>query len=90
VLTIATPPGMNPAWPRERRRSVLPDPIQTREVIPMSARQKLNTAYIQGGLIVATVIGALAQSWVVFTITAAVLMGLSLLGGEIRPTRRRR
>jgi hypothetical protein len=56
----------------------------------MSARQKINVAYIQGGLIVAAVVGALAQSWVIFAITAATLIGLSLLGGEIRPRRRSR
>ena len=56
----------------------------------MSARQKLNAAYIQGGLIVAALVGALAQSWVVFAIAAAVLIGLGLLGGEIRPRRRHR
>ena len=55
----------------------------------MSARQKLNAAYIQGGLIVAAFVGALVQSWVVFAIAAAVLIGLSLLGGEIRPRSRR-
>ncbi len=55
----------------------------------MSACQKLHAAYIHGGLIVAALVGALARSWVVFAIAAAVLIGLSLLDGEIRPRRRR-
>ena len=54
----------------------------------MSARQKLDAASIQGGLIVAALVGALVQSGVVVAIAAATLIGLSLLGGEIRPRRR--
>ena len=56
----------------------------------MGARQKLNAASIQGGLIVAAVIGGLAQSWVAFAVTFAVMIGLALHGGEIRPRRRDR
>jgi hypothetical protein len=56
----------------------------------MGARQKLNIAHSQGGLIVAALVGVLARSWVVFAATSAVLIGLCLLGGEIRPRRRGR
>src|SRR5436305_721899 len=53
----------------------------------MGARQKLNVAYGQGGLIVAALVGLLARSWAVFAAMCAVLIGLGLLGGEIRPRR---
>ena len=46
----------------------------------MGARQELNAAYVQGGLIVAAIIGALAQSWIVFAAASVVLIGLH--GGE--------
>ena len=50
----------------------------------MSARHKLNQAVIQGCLIVAALVGLLFQSWLVFLLTAAVLVGLSISSGEIR------
>jgi len=56
----------------------------------MGARQKLNVAYVQGGLIVAALIGTLAQSWVAFAVSSAVLITLAWHGGEIRPRRRGR
>jgi len=56
----------------------------------MGARQKLNAAYVQGGLIVAAIIGALARSWIVFAAASVVLIGLGLHDGEIRPRSRRR
>jgi hypothetical protein len=56
----------------------------------MGARQKLNAAYVQGGLIVAAIVGALTQSWIVFAAAAVILIGLGLHGGEIRPRSRRR
>ncbi|MBA3413631.1 MAG: hypothetical protein H0U10_00195 [Chloroflexia bacterium] len=56
----------------------------------MGARQKLNAAYIQGGLLVAAVIGVLARSWAAFAAAAAILISLAVLGGEIRPRRRGR
>ena len=51
----------------------------------MSARQKLNQGYIQGCLAIAALVGVVCQSWVIFGITAAVLIGLSTHSGEIRP-----
>ncbi len=57
----------------------------------MSARHKLNQAVIQGCLIVAALVGLLFQSWTVFLLAAAVLVGLSVHSGEIRgPARRKR
>jgi hypothetical protein len=49
-----------------------------------SARNKLNTAYIHGSLIIAGLIGAIGESWNIFLLTAAVLTATSVLGGEIR------
>ena len=56
----------------------------------MSARHKLNQGYIQGSLVLAAVIGAACGSWTVFWIAAAILVGLGLHSGEIRPTGGRR
>jgi hypothetical protein len=51
----------------------------------MGARQKLNAAYFQGSVVVAAVAGLLADSWPVFFITLAVLVGANLCAGDIRP-----
>ena len=56
----------------------------------MGARQKLNAAYVQGGLIVAAIVGIMGQSWIVFAAAAVILIGLGLHGGEIRPRSRGR
>jgi len=56
----------------------------------MGARQKLNAAYFHGSLLLAAVVGGLAQSWLVFFITVAVLLGLNLYAREIRPSKSRR
>ena len=50
----------------------------------MGARQKLNVAYLEGGLILAVAFGILAQSWAVFWVTLAVLIGGGLHAGTIR------
>jgi hypothetical protein len=49
-----------------------------------SARNKLNTAYIHGSLIIAGLIGAIGESWNIFILAAVVLTATSVLGGEIR------
>jgi hypothetical protein len=49
-----------------------------------SARNKLNTAYIHGSLIIAGLIGAIGESWNIFILVAAVLTATSVVGGEIR------
>lgn len=55
----------------------------------MGARQKLNQACLNGALIVAAVIGLVAQSWAVFWIALALGIGSSLCGGNIRTGPRR-
>jgi len=54
----------------------------------MGARHKLNIAYLNGALIVAALVGGLADSWIVFLITAGIGVVLSLAAGEIRFGRR--
>ena len=49
-----------------------------------SARNKLNTAYIHGSLIIAGLIGAIGESLNIFIPAVAVLTATSVLGGEIR------
>ena len=56
----------------------------------MGARQKLNAAYFHGSLLLAVVTGWLAQSWLVFFFTLAILLGLNLSAREIRPNRSNR
>lgn len=55
----------------------------------MSARQKLNSAHINGSLIVAGVIGLGAQSWLVFLLALGVLVALATSTGGIRLAPRR-
>jgi hypothetical protein len=56
----------------------------------MSARRKLNRAYFNGSLIIAAVAGFATGSGTVFFLTAAVLLALNVLSGEIRPRGPRR
>ena len=55
----------------------------------MGAREKLNEAYVMGSLFLAAVAGAISGSWMVFIIAAAILLGLNLHAGDIRPRKRR-
>ena len=55
----------------------------------MSARHKLNAAYLNGSLTIAGIIGGISESFVVFGITFAVLMIGNIHGGDIRLNRRR-
>ena len=50
----------------------------------MNARNKLNQAYAYGSLVLATFIGLVFDSWIAFGIAAGVLLGLNLMGGDIR------
>ena len=50
----------------------------------LGARQKLNSAYVHGALIVAGVIGLLVQSGTVFIVVALVVLATSLYSGDIR------
>jgi Na+(H+)/acetate symporter ActP len=55
----------------------------------MSARLKLNQVYLNACLLVAAVVGLIAQSWVAFLVTMAVLVGIGCADGAIRPQGRR-
>lgn len=55
----------------------------------MSARHKLNVAYLNGALVVAFVIGAVCESLAVFLVALVVLVGCGLHAGDIRPGRPR-
>ena len=56
----------------------------------MGARKKLNTVAIAGSLFLASFLGCVANSWLVFIIAALILLGLSLYSGDIRPSKRGR
>lgn len=51
----------------------------------MGARQRLNSLYSFGALMIAAVLGGATGSWVVFILSAGVLTGLLVHGGDIRP-----
>jgi hypothetical protein len=52
----------------------------------MGARQKLNVAHINGGLLIAAAAGILLESWTAFVITLAIILALAAYAGEIRPS----
>ena len=54
-----------------------------------NAREKLNKAYFAGSLLLASVAGTLAESWLIFAFVLIVSVGLNLFFGETRPNRRR-
>ena len=56
----------------------------------LGARHKLNSIYFCGSVAVAGIIGAVADSWMVFFIAAGLLIAGSLSDGGIRPNKRRR
>lgn len=56
----------------------------------MGARKKLNAAHWNGNLIIAGLVGALTESWLVFVVGLAILIILDLYAGGIRPTKRDR
>jgi hypothetical protein len=56
----------------------------------LNARQKLNSAYINGALIIAGLVGLGTGSWAVFFLLLGVLLAIALADGGIRPTPRRR
>lgn len=47
----------------------------------MSARKKLNAAYFTGSVVVAAIAGFGTQSWVVFLVSLALLVGGNLIAG---------
>jgi hypothetical protein len=56
----------------------------------MSARHKLNQAHLLGTLVIASGVGVLTQSWIVFLIAGAVLLCGSVYTGDIRLDHHRR
>lgn len=54
----------------------------------MAARQRLNSLYLTGVLVIAGFIGSAAESWAVFLVAAAVLTAILMHGGEIRASPR--
>lgn len=54
----------------------------------MGARQKLNR--LNGSLLVAGTVGAIAQSGLIFGLALAVLVAINLFTGEIRPAKWKR
>ena len=50
----------------------------------MSAKHKLNAAYLNGALLIAAVSGIAAESFIVFLLVAALLIVGSLHDGSIR------
>ena len=55
----------------------------------LSARTKLNAAYVLGSTAIAALVGAIFQSWAAFFIAAALLIALCFVDGTIRPKGRR-
>ena len=55
----------------------------------MRARQKLNSAHVNGALLVAGLIAGVAGSWTVFGIVLGALVVTKLLSGDIRLGRRK-
>ncbi len=55
----------------------------------MSARHKLNRAFVNGSVLLAGAAGALTGSWLIFGLSLAALLAANLYTGEIRPNKRR-
>ena len=51
----------------------------------MGARTKLNGAYFNGAVLVASAIGLSMQSWGAFLLTIGVLVAVQIAAGGIRP-----
>ena len=51
----------------------------------MGARTKLNGAYVNGAMLVASAIGLGMQSWGAFLLTVGVLIAVQIVVGGIRP-----
>ncbi len=56
----------------------------------MSARNKLNVAAVNGCLLLAALVGAMAESGAVFLLALAALIAGGIAGGDIRPRPRGR
>jgi len=51
----------------------------------VSAREKLNSAYLIGAILPAAVLGWIAGSWTVFAFVATAVVGVAMFSGGIRP-----
>ena len=71
---VSTAPARPPREMRGRRD----------EVLVMSARHRLNAAYAAGSLVLAALIGGMAQSVVVFVVALVALLVLDVVAGNIR------
>ena len=60
------------------------------EEVNVSARTKLNVAFINGAVLLAAVVGVIMASWSVFFIALVVFVMVSIFAGEIRPSRSNR
>lgn len=56
----------------------------------MGARTTLNGIYVTCALAIAAFFGAVTESWIVFVISAAVLVATRIHSGAIRPNQRRK
>ena len=56
----------------------------------MGARTTLNGIYVTWALAVAALLGAVTESWMVFLISAGVIVYTKIKSGAIRPNKRRR
>jgi len=50
----------------------------------MGTRERLNGAFFQGSILLAALLGGLAESWLAFVLALIVLLGLNIYAGEIR------
>jgi hypothetical protein len=55
----------------------------------MGARQKLNAAYLNGGLLIAALVGIATESWSLFLLVLIISVVSSCYSGDIRPGPRR-
>ena len=50
----------------------------------LTAKHRLNVAFVYGALLMASFIGAMAESWFVFLTAAAALIAMNIHDGSIR------
>lgn len=54
----------------------------------MAARPKHNQAYLNGAVVLAALVGFVAQSWTVFFVATAIGVFGSMVGGDVRLNQR--